>query len=427
MQKFRFLIGYGLKKRIFSKTFLISNIVMFAVILLISFLPKIINKTSKPTYIMVIQDKSNKKIIDILNNKDHFGKDYNKIVKLEKHEENKLNLSKDDIYQILKNEPKIGGVLYFKNSDNIDNLKLEMFYKNNVSEQHIKHITDLVQPIKAKINNTFDDLKINPIIDIMDDKGRNRGLAIMVALAVSLPIFFLLNVSMQSIGTEIIAEKESRAVETIMSSIPAKYHLSSKIISVFAFVLIQSLLMLIFGVIAFYLSGGNNQLENFQTMGISVNFSAKIFYVMGFGLLSLLVGCATVLILVSVIASLCNSQEDYQNFQSPLTILLVLVFYVVIFLIPYQKFDYILQILSYVPIFSIIVSPTAYASNLITWWEVLISLGISLIFVALLFVLLTPVYHTAILSYDQSKFFQRIKNAFKNTNFFERKNKKDEK
>lgn len=427
MQKFRFLIGYGLKKRIISKTFLISNFVMFAVILLISFLPKIINKSAKPTYIMAIQDKSNNKIVDILNDKNHFGKDYNKIVKLERHEENKPSLTKEDIYQILRNDPKIGGVLYFKNSDDVNNLKLEMYYKNDVSAEHIKHIKDLVEPIKAKINGTFEDLKINPTIDIMDDKGRNRGLAIFVALAVSLPIFFLLNISMQSIGTEIITEKESRAVETIMSSVPAKYHLSSKIISVFMFVLIQAILMLIFGVIAFYLSGGDKTLESFQTMGISVNFTTKIVGIVGFGLLSLLVGCATVLILISVIASLCNSQEDYQNFQAPLTILLVLVFYVVIFLIPYQKFDYILQILSYVPIFSIIVSPTAYASNLIAWWEVLISLGISTVFVFVLFILLTPIYHTAILSYDQSKFFQRIGNALKNTKFFQRKNKKEEK
>ena len=72
-----------------------------------------------------------------------------------------------------------------------------------------------------------------------------------------------------------------------------------------------------------------------------------------------------------------------------------------------------IKIMSYIPIVSPMLGPVAFASGMISLVEALISLLILIVTLVAITYLFTPVYKVAILSYDQTKFFTRIRNYFK--------------
>ena len=72
-----------------------------------------------------------------------------------------------------------------------------------------------------------------------------------------------------------------------------------------------------------------------------------------------------------------------------------------------------MKAMAFVTIFTPIVAPIAYASGIMSFGEALIALVIIILFLGLSLYIVSPVYRVAILSYDQTKFSQRIKNYFK--------------
>ncbi len=65
----------------------------------------------------------------------------------------------------------------------------------------------------------------------------------------TLPLFLILTFGIQFVGVDIIEEKSSKAIETIISSVKASIHFLSKIIASLIFILIQSILLVIYGLI----------------------------------------------------------------------------------------------------------------------------------------------------------------------------------
>lgn len=131
------------------------------------------------------------------------------------------------------------------------------------------------------------------------------------------------------------------------------------------------------------------------------------------------------IVIGGLVAAMSNSQEDYQNAQGPLTMILLLGFYLNMFLVPAGDVGMkILRIVSYIPPLSGFTAPVAFAGGIIAWWELLISLALMCGLLAIIIYSFGPVYRVSILSYDNSKFFKRIKNSFKKAKL-ERKNKND--
>jgi len=72
-----------------------------------------------------------------------------------------------------------------------------------------------------------------------------------------------------------------------------------------------------------------------------------------------------------------------------------------------------MKVMAFVPIFTPIVAPVAFASGILSLFEAIIALVVVVLIFILSLYVVAPVYKVAILSYDQTKFFSRIKNYFK--------------
>jgi ABC-2 type transport system permease protein len=118
------------------------------------------------------------------------------------------------------------------------------------------------------------------------------------------------------------------------------------------------------------------------------------------------------LTLAAVIASIATTQEDYQQYQAPLVFLLLGGYYIGIFL-PLLGAQSVVKVFAYIPFFSTIIAPIAYLQGLLPLWQTLLSLGVLLFTTVFFLYFVGPLYRVAILSYEETKFFKRIKLYFK--------------
>ena len=101
---------------------------------------------------------------------------------------------------------------------------------------------------------------------------------------------------------------------------------------------------------------------------------------------------------------------------SPMMIVMLVGFYGAMFGPMFGHGNLFVRIMAYIPLFSPLMVPSLYLAGSITWWDALISLGLLIITVIVVYRLIMPMYKQAILSYDTGeKLGKRIKKAFNKT------------
>jgi ABC-2 type transport system permease protein len=216
----------------------------------------------------------------------------------------------------------------------------------------------------------------------------------------------------QFVGVDIIEEKSSKAIETIIASVPAKIHFLSKVTSAILFVMIQSALVLVYGVIAALISrlftGSGNSAGAQSLLQVLGEMMPNWPLILVFTILFTFIGSIFYLVIAAMFASMAVTQEDYQQFQSPLMMILLAAYYIAIFGSATGSTGF-LTVMSFIPIFTPIVAPIAYSIGALSLVGALIALAVSIAVMILSLYLVAPIYKIAILSYDQTKFGKRIK------------------
>ncbi|PKK94082.1 MAG: hypothetical protein CVV61_01330 [Tenericutes bacterium HGW-Tenericutes-6] len=413
MKKFKFLVKYGLKKRIGRKAFVIANIVIAILTIGIINLPSIIN------YFGDEDDQIENINIDIFN------------------DTTEINLA-DDLSESF-NAPFEGYTFYV--IDTIETIDIEAFWLDSEKDVLIEFTGDISSP-SVKIYSKYPEMNagfmnlielqiINyqignyerPTFETVlapDYEDPEQGAMLgSIASLLTLPMFILITMATQFVGVDIIEEKSTKAIETIIASVPAKIHFLSKITSSIIFVIVQGGLAILYGTIGALISKGLAQspainLPTGQTSLLS--FVAEVFpnwpLILTFTLLFMVIGTLFYLTVAALFASMAVTQEDYQQFQSPLMLMLLGGFYIGIFA-PMAGGDGFLKVMAFIPIFTPIVAPIALAGGMLSTLEAVIALLFVGIILILSLYLVAPVYRVAILSYEQTKFFKRIKDNFK--------------
>lgn len=413
MNKFKFLVGYGLKKRIARKAFIISNIVILILMVLVINLPSIIGVFSSDVdeeihvnidiYNKTGQTDLTEKFSELLN-KEFDGYEYYVLVEPEEEfdEDYFWQESKQDVTIIIEGtieEPKFS------------------IYTNDIEIYSALHRNAELLIINFQIAD-YTEPEIGLIVaPDYENPEEEMMLSSLMSLLI-LPMFMLVILATQFIGVDIIEEKSTKAIETIISSVPANTHFFSKIISSVLFVIIQGALVLVYGTLGVLVSklfGSSDAIAGGSTVNL-LEFVAELIpnwpVVIVITLLFMVVGTLLFLVIAALFASMAVTQEDYQQFQTPLMLILLGSFYVALFGSMSGGGTFI-KVMSYIPLVSPMLVPVAFASGMISIAEALISLLILIVTLVTLTYLFTPVYRVAILSYDQTKFFTRIRSYFK--------------
>lgn len=181
------------------------------------------------------------------------------------------------------------------------------------------------------------------------------------------------------IAQSVTTEKASRLIEILAAAVPTRQLLIGKVIGNSVMALGQMALIVIVGLVGV-------SRTDLSTMLPGMN-SAIVWFLVFF-----LAGFLALACLWAAAGALASTQEDLQSTSQPLTWLLMIAY-----LAGFMATGSVQTVLSYVPVISSILMPVRLAAGSSTWWQALISLGISLAFTMVAIGIGTMIYRRALL------------------------------
>ena len=268
-KKFWYLTKISLNKKIKSKWFIITNLIILLVIVALVNISSIIEffggDFEDNTNIIVVDNTTSS--YELLAENIKTFSDENNIT-IEKSTENIEELEKT----IEDNE-----LIVILNSDTNKYLKAEIISNNKIDNLTYQLILQALNNTKTTIGMLASNIDPNILQNIQQNIEVERTILneelstdentdlIMSSVfpTLILPFFMLIIFLVQMVGGEICEEKTTRSMEIIISNVSPKMHLMSKILASNLFVIIQGLLLVVYAIIAFIISKylGNSLLD----------------------------------------------------------------------------------------------------------------------------------------------------------------------
>ena len=433
MNKFWYLTKFGLSKKIKSKSFVISNIVLLVLIVCIINIDGIISffggDFDEKVKIYLV-DNTHISASSFTNN---FNQVNSSVYTSEEVNNNELvlenNIKEDDI-------KGTRDIIVELNNDELNLLSARIISDNYIDTITYQIINQSISSTKYELalkNSNIDVEELNkisspPVIErvILDEEKNSEKENTNIIMSVLfptliLPFFMLIILLVQSIGTEINEEKSTRSMEIIISNVSAKTHLFAKILSGNIFIIFQTILIFLYGILGFLLrsftpnvTGGmsdtiKNVLSSLQSSGIM----DKLIVIIPITLVLMLLSFLAYSLLAGILASMTVNIEDYQHVQLPI-ILICLISYYLSFMASMFDGSTFIKALSYFPLISCLLSPALLMIGQVTIIDVFISIGIMILFIYVIMKYGLRIYKIGILNYSTDNIWKKIFKAVKN-------------
>lgn len=433
MNKFWYLTKFGLSKKIKSKSFVISNIVLLVLIVCIINIDGIISffggDFDEKVKIYLV-DNTHISASSFTNN---FNQVNSSVYTSEEVNNNELvlenNIKEDDI-------KGTRDIIVELNNDGLNLLSARIISDNYIDTITYQIINQSISSTKYELalkNSNIDVEELNkisspPVIErvILDEEKNSEKENTNIIMSVVfptliLPFFMLIILLVQSIGTEINEEKSTRSMEIIISNVSAKTHLFAKILSGNIFIIFQTILIFLYGILGFLLrsftpnvTGGmsdtiKNVLSSLQSSGIM----DKLIVIIPITLVLMLLSFLAYSLLAGILASMTVNIEDYQHVQLPI-ILICLISYYLSFMASMFDGSTFIKVLSYFPLISCLLSPALLMIGQVTIIDVFISIGIMILFIYVIMKYGLRIYKIGILNYSTDNIWKKIFKAVKN-------------
>ncbi len=239
-----------------------------------------------------------------------------------------------------------------------------------------------------------------------------------------LPFFMLTIFLVQMIGAEICEEKTTRSMEIIISNVSPKTHFFSKILSGNLFVISQGFLLILYVLIGFLLRGGSNDLSGgslgellsgLMTTLSKTGLLSQLGSLIPLTLVLMLLSFLAYSLVAGILASMTVNMEDYQQIQTPMMMITMVGYFLSIMSGMFDGSTFI-RVLSYVPFLSAMLSPALLILGQISIFDVMISIGVLVLFNVIILKRGLKIYKLGILNYSTDKVWNRIRKAVKTKN-----------
>lgn len=421
-RKFFYLMKLSFNKKLKSKWFIAVNIILalslFALFNLNSIITFFGGEFDKPLKVLVY-DKTNISYPYLKNNIDSLTselEDKKIVVKSVSNENKKI---KDD--EILISLNLDDNLLKAKviSDKKIDSSVYQVIYQGlNATKQQV-----LMERLNLD-TNTLALLSTNIDIDrvvLSDKKSQDENMSLVMSTvfpSLILPFFMLIIFLVQMVGGEICEEKTTKSMEIIISNVSPKVHLLAKIVANNLFVLLQALLLFIYGLIAFFISSRNGSLNiPSEITSIWDSLSASglindIVSLLPMLLVLIILSFLAYSLLAGILASMTTNIEDFQQLQTPIVFILLAGYYLAIMAGMFQG-SIFLKIAGYIPLISCLLAPTLYIMGEISILDILIAI---ILLIGLLYLLIRygmKIYKVGILNYSNEKVWSKFIKAFR--------------
>ena len=434
--KLMFLIGEGIKRKVNTRTFKIVNLILLLVIPILINIDTIIKffggDFENATQVYVI-DETNSLYDTFINT---YEQTENFTLSQTEIEFKKAEETSDEIEKSIIEEESKNIILTIKNSeDNIISAQITSFDEiDSGLEQRILSTLNTIRMSLAleesnidaeELANIYKSVEItkNMLNTEYDETAENiKAFSYALIPIFIVPFFIIVIFVIQMIGAEINEEKTSKSMEIIISSVSPKTHFISKMITVNAFVLFQSILILLYSALGLIVRSkirGTGILESFginlSEVGTMINASSllqEIILSLPLVLLLLILSIVAYSLLAGILASMTTSIEDYQQLQTPLMILIMIGYYLALMASSFENATFI-TIFSVVPFISALLAPVLLIMGQIGITQIIISIVLLIIVIALFFRYGIRIYKVGILNYSTSKLWTKLFKAMR--------------
>ena len=421
-RKFFYLMKISFNKKLKSKWFIVINIILalalFALFNLNSIITFFGGEFDKPLKVLVY-DKTNISYPYLKNNIDSLTselEDKKIVVKSVSNENKKI---KDD--EILISLNLDDNLLKAKvtSDKKIDSSVYQVIYQglNTTKQQVLMERLNLDTNTLALLSTNID---IDRVV-LSDKKSQDENMSLVMSTvfpSLILPFFMLIIFLVQMVGGEICEEKTTKSMEIIISNVSPKVHLLAKIVANNLFVLLQALLLFIYGLIAFFISSRNGSLNipsEITSVWDSLSASGlinDIVSLLPFLLVLIILSFLAYSLLAGILASMTTNIEDFQQLQTPIVFILLAGYYLAIMAGMFQG-SIFLKIAGYIPLISCLLAPTLYIMGEISILDILIAI---ILLIGLLYLLIRygmKIYKVGILNYSNEKVWSKFIKAFR--------------
>ena len=424
--KFWYLTKQSLRKKIKSKWFLGVNIMLLLVIVALININSIISffggDFSQETKILV-KDNTEisftvfKETMKELTSEEDTGKI--KVVKTTKKEDKlQKNLKDNEVLIVLDDDAENFVTAKLISNEKIDNTTYQYISQGlNTTKTSIALVKTNTDPsLLAKISSPMNTERVV----LSEDKSVDENMELVMSSlfpTLILPFFMLIIFLVQMIGGEICEEKTTRSMEIIISNVSPKIHLLSKVVASNLFVIIQGLLLVFYSAIGILISTKgqlsiNPNVDSLLSATVDSGFLDKMITLLPAALIMMLLSFLAYSLIAGILAAMTTNMEDFNQIQTPIMLVLLAGYYLAIMA---GMFDgsILIRFLSYVPFISCLVSPSLYIIGQISMIDVIISIIILIITIALMIKYGLKVYKVGILNYSNEKIWSRFAKAIK--------------
>lgn len=434
MSKLKYLIKVSLNKKIKTKWFAITNVLLLVLIVGLVNADSIVKffggDFEEETDILVI-DNTNSSYANL----EASYLEYQKYV-----EDMKVTNIKNytgSVDEALAEVENKDSILIEINSDENNFISAKVTSKDGVDAIVMQLLNSSLNGVKTNlalnyynISNEMLSLINSPVevetVKLDDSKNTDEMMELLMGVIfpiVILPFFMLTIFLVQMIGAEINEEKTTRGMEIIISNVPAKIHLASKIIASNAFVILQGLILIVDAIIALFIrvftsdSSINKMIEQVRVSDVFSGLKESgvidsLAYVIPIMLILMLLTFIAYSLLSGVLASMTTNLEDFQQLQTPIVIISLVGYYLAMMAAMFDGSIFI-KVASYIPFISALLTPALLLLGQIGIIDVIISLVLLILAIFLLYKYGLKIYKVGILNYSSTGLWKKMFKAMK--------------
>ncbi|WP_138754199.1 ABC transporter permease [Paenibacillus sinopodophylli] len=236
-----------------------------------------------------------------------------------------------------------------------------------------------------------------------EEQAVNMGLVYFIVIL----LFMAIMITGQMIASEITAEKSSRVMELLITSVSPLKQMFGKIVGMFLVGLIQITAYVLVIVINVKLPHNNEMLEKYN-IDLSLIDPMLLIY----SVLFYLTGYFLFATLFAAVGSIVSRTEDLGQAVLPITMLSLGGFYISIFSISSPD-SMLVQVSSFIPFFAPFVMLLRLGLTDPPVWQVLGSIGILLVTIYASVWISAKIYRTGVLMYGKRPTFKELRKAMK--------------
>ncbi|MFD0588741.1 ABC transporter permease [Paenibacillus sp. GCM10027627] len=236
-----------------------------------------------------------------------------------------------------------------------------------------------------------------------EEQGVNMGLMYFIIIF----LFMAIMTSGQLIASEITAEKSSRVMEILITSVSPLKGMFGKIFGMFVVVLAQVAIYVVAILINISFPHNKNALGN-----LSIDLSKIDPVLLVYAIVFFLTGFFLFATLYAAVGSIVSRTEDLGQATMPMTIISLAGFYIAIFSLSSPD-SILVKVTSFIPLFSPFVMLLRLGLTDVPTWEVFISIGLLLASIYLAVFVSAKIYRTGVLMYGKRPSWKEIRKAMK--------------